>query len=58
MAGKVWNAEELEKMSPAEQDQIFESSIVRGLDAAPQHLVDSARAAVQQRLEADDTSST
>lgn len=57
MVKKVWTAEELEKMSPAEQDEIFASSIVKDLDAAPQHLVNRAREAVQQRLEAEDASS-
>jgi hypothetical protein len=56
MASRVWTAEELEKMTPAEQDEIFEASIVRDLDAAPQHLVERAREAVQRRLEAEDTS--
>lgn len=49
----MWTAEELARLSPVEQDEIFESSIVRDLDAAPHHLVDSARAAIQQRLEAE-----
>jgi hypothetical protein len=44
-------------MSPAEQDELFASSIVRDLDAAPAHLVERARQAVQERLEAQDTNS-
>ena len=29
MAQKIWTAEELERMTPAEQDAIFNDSIVR-----------------------------
>jgi hypothetical protein len=54
VAKKVWTAEELEKMTPAEQDELFASSIVRDLDAAPPHLVERAREDVLKRLEAED----
>ena len=45
---KFWTAEELFKLSPAEQDALFESSIVRDLDQAPPELV--ARARIEQRI--------
>ncbi len=35
MADKVWTAAELEAMSPAEQDDLFNSSIVTNLDDVP-----------------------
>ena len=47
---KIWTAEELLKLSPAEQDAIFESSIVRELDQAPVELMARARARIEQRI--------
>ena len=41
-------AAELEKMSPAECRALFEVSIVTNLDDAPQHLVERARARLEQ----------
>jgi hypothetical protein len=53
---KVWTAEELEKMNPAERHALFEASIVTDLDEAPPGLVGRARARVEQRI-ADSESS-
>ena len=47
---KIWTAEELLKLTPAEQDAIFESSMVRDLDQAPAKLVALARARIEQRI--------
>jgi hypothetical protein len=35
MADKVWTAEELGRMTPAEQDSIFEASLVDDLASVP-----------------------
>lgn len=35
MPQKVWTAAELEQLSPAEQDAIFEAGIVRDLSVVP-----------------------
>jgi hypothetical protein len=48
MAHEVWTAQELERLSAAEQDAIFESSIVTDLDQVPAAFLDRVRA----RLEA------
>lgn len=48
MAQKIWTAEELERMTPAEQDAIFNDSIVRNLDDVPNEFL----ARVQARFEA------
>ena len=48
MAQKIWTAQELEVMTPAEQDAIFNASIIRNLDDAPQEFL----ARVRQRFEA------
>ena len=43
-------AEELERMSAAEQAAAFEASIVWDLDEAPEDLVERARARIEQRI--------
>jgi hypothetical protein len=47
---KVWTAEELFKLTPAEQDELFKASIVRDLDQAPPALVARARARLEERI--------
>ena len=47
---KIWTAEELLKLTHAEQDLIFESCLMRDLDQAPAELVARAHARVQQRV--------
>ena len=53
MAGKIWTAEELEALSLDEQDALFEASIIRDLDQAPQELVERVRARVEARIAAE-----
>jgi hypothetical protein len=53
MNGKVWTAEELEQLSPAEQDALFQAGIVRDLDDLPvelQPLVERMRARAEARI--------
>lgn len=50
MPENVVTAAQLEDMSPAERHALFEASIVTDLDEAPQHLVERARARVEQRI--------
>ena len=56
MAEKVWTAEELEKLSPAEQDALFEASIVMDLDDAPAEFVDHIRSRIQERIRTEASS--
>ena len=58
MERKIWTAAELEKMTPAERSAISQSSIVRDLDDAPQHLVERARRFVEARIAAEESSPT
>ena len=51
MARKVWTAAELEAMTPAEVDALFEASIVRELADAPQELLARTRARILRRIE-------
>jgi len=53
VAGKIWTAEELEALSLDEQDALFEASIIRDLDQAPQELVERVRARVEARIAAE-----
>lgn len=49
MAPKIWSPAEFEALSPAEQDRVFEQSIVRDLDAVPAEFLDEVRARVELR---------
>jgi hypothetical protein len=53
---KVWTAAELDKMSPAEVDALFQSSIVRDLDDVPPDFLARVRARVQERIDAEEPS--
>ena len=55
MDKKIWTAAELETMTPAQRHEISEASIIRDLDDAPQHLVESARRFVEARIAAEET---
>jgi hypothetical protein len=44
VADKVWTADELEAMSPAEQDALFNESIVTDLDTVPGEFLARVRA--------------
>ena len=50
MAQKIWTAEELERMTPAEQDAIFDASIVRNLDQVPEEFLARVRARFEAHL--------
>lgn len=47
---RVWTAEELEAMSPAEQDAIFQASLVFDLAEVPEALLEQARARVREHI--------
>lgn len=47
---KVITAAEFERLSPTEQDQAFEASIIWDLADAPPELVARARARVEERI--------
>jgi hypothetical protein len=47
---KVWTAEELEAMSPAEQDAIFQSSLVFDLDEVPEAFLERVRERVREHI--------
>ena len=50
MADKVWTAAELEAMSPAEQDDLFNSSVVTNLDDVPAEYLARVRGRLADRV--------
>jgi hypothetical protein len=56
MPRKVWTAAELDEMTPAEVDVLFEASIVRDLDDVPPEFLARVRARVQERIDAEESS--
>ena len=51
MPGKVVTAGELEKMSPAEQQAIFDASVVTDLDQVPAEFLERVRLRLEQHIE-------
>lgn len=49
VADKVWTAEELEQMTPAERHALFRASVVTDLSQAPEELLARARRRVEER---------
>jgi hypothetical protein len=59
MRGKIVSAAELERMSPAEQDAIFEQSIVRDPEndpRVPARFLADVRSRLQARIAVQETS--
>ena len=56
MDKKIWTADELMALSPAERHELSETSTIRDLDDAPQHLVENARRFVEARIAAEEAS--
>jgi hypothetical protein len=47
---KVWTAEELDDLSPAERHSLFDARVVRTLDQSPPVLIARARARIEERI--------
>ncbi len=50
VSDKVWTAEELERLSPAEQDALFESSITTDLAKVPAEFLERVRGRERERI--------
>jgi hypothetical protein len=50
VARKVWTAEEFEQLTPAEQDALFDASVVTDLGQVPAAFLEHVRARAEQRL--------
>ncbi len=52
MPRKVWTAAELDGMSPAEVDALFQASIVKDLDEVPAEFLAKVRADAEEHVAA------
>jgi hypothetical protein len=50
MAERLWTAEEFERLTPAEQDAVFEASIECDLSRFPTDFVNRVRARTRTRI--------
>lgn len=50
MSRKIWKASEIEKMAPAEQNRLFEASIVSDFDEVPAEFLERVRARASERI--------
>jgi hypothetical protein len=55
VADRVWTSEELEAMTPAEQDAIFESSLVIDVAAVPEAFLERVRSRTSSRVAKPET---
>lgn len=55
MKPKVWTADELERMSAAEQDAVFEAGLVTDLDSVPTEFLERVRRRAQERIASADS---
>lgn len=53
----MWTAEELEKLSPAEQDALFKASLVTDLSTVPPEFLMRVQARVQEHIDTAEASS-
>ncbi len=53
MTQKVWTAEEIEKLTPAEQDELFDGSVVRDLSEVPPEFLAHVRERLGERIASD-----
>jgi hypothetical protein len=55
---KIWSAEELERLSPAERTEIIRSGIVTDLTTVPSAFLDRVRANVEDHITMSETTTT
>jgi hypothetical protein len=58
MGQRVWTAEEFERLSPTDQDALFEASLVSDLTAVPPEFLARVSARVQDRIDHQASSTT
>jgi len=58
MAPKVWLAAELEAMTPAQQDALFDASLVTDLSTVPSEFLQRVRERLEQRITETGSSSS
>jgi len=50
MVEKIWTADELERLAPAEQDALFDASVVNEFAAVPPEFVKRVRRRAEERI--------
>ena len=50
MADKIWTAEELDRLTPADQDALFEASLVADLHEVPPEFLERVRRRMGERV--------
>lgn len=55
---KLWTAEELEKLSPAERNEIIRAGIVTDLDQVPPAFLERVRANVRDHIATTESATT
>jgi hypothetical protein len=55
MGQKIWTAEELERLSPSEQDELFNASVVTDVDDVPAEFLAKVRERFHERVPGVDT---
>jgi hypothetical protein len=54
MDQRIWTAEELERMTPDEQDAIFDASVAQDLDDIPPDFLKRVRGRAEKRIQGDE----
>ncbi|MBI2703674.1 MAG: hypothetical protein HYX32_00055 [Actinobacteria bacterium] len=55
MPRKVWTAAELDEMTPAQIDELFEASIISDLNDVPPEFLAHVRERIQARIDAEES---
>lgn len=50
VADKVWTAQELERMTPAERHALFKASLTKDLDQVPEQFLERVRNGLEERI--------
>jgi hypothetical protein len=50
MERRVWSPSELEELTPAQQDALFEASLVKDLNDVPESFLATVRERVERRI--------
>ncbi len=58
MEKKIWKAEELEKMTPAERREISRAAVVTDLSEVPPEFLERARESARRHIAANEQQST
>lgn len=55
MDGRIWTADDVAQLTPAQQDELFDASITDQLDGVPADFLTRVRDRAQARIKDDET---